>query len=76
MSFMFREMCVPINNIKKACTTYFQRIKSSNRSTSSDKEKRNNSHNLPSSIVEATEEDRERLQYTLLLMALEDYNFA
>ena len=32
-------------------------------------------HTIPSSLIEVTKEDRRRLEYTLLLMALEEYNF-
>ena len=31
-------------------------------------------HTIPSSLIEVTKEDRRRLEHTLLLMALDEYN--
>ena len=31
-------------------------------------------HTIPSSLIEVTKEDRRRLEQTLLLMALDEYN--
>ena len=53
-----------------------QNIKKSQENALMEKENRRQRqmHTIPSSLIEVTKEDRRRLEQTLLLMALDEYN--
>ena len=53
-----------------------QNIKKSQENALMEKEnmRKRQMHTIPSSLIEVTKEDRRRLEQTLLLMALDEYN--